>query len=101
MSFLSRENATKTGEVRNVTTMPPATTTEIPPTTEVPGEEKPESPEVEQQGSMTIFFILLVVGMLLSVSRVLHNVKLCFLQLTFSWIDLSLFILTHSHLSRP
>ena len=83
--------------------MPPATTTEIPPTTEVPGEEKPESPEVEQQGSMTIFFILLVVGVLLSVSRLLSNVKLCYLQLTYSWIDLnlSLFILTHSHLSRP
>ena len=100
---MSRENATNAGEVRNVTTMPPATTTEIPPTTEVPGEEKPESPEVEQQGSMTIFFILLVVGMLLSVSRLLSNVKLCYLQLTYSWIDLnlSLFILTHSHLSRP
>lgn len=79
--------------------MPPATTTEIPPTTEIPGEEKPESPEVEQQGSMTIFFILLVVGMLLSVSRLLHNVKLCYLQLTYSWIDLSLFILTDSQLS--
>ena len=50
---------------------------------------------------MTIFFILLVVGMLLSVSRLLHNVKLCYPQLTYSWIDLSLYILTHSHLSRP
>lgn len=78
-NFSLGENATKTGEVRNVTTMPPATTTEIPPTTEVPGEEKPESPEVEQQGSMTIFFILLVVALCILLIHFLLKTKFHYL----------------------
>lgn len=55
-----RGNSTDT---LNRTTTPPVTTTKLPPTTVAPIEEKPESPEVEQHSSMTIFFILLVVGM--------------------------------------
>ncbi|XP_073234014.1 sodium/hydrogen exchanger 8-like [Porites lutea] len=78
-NFSLGENATKTGEVRNVTTVPPATTTEIPPTTEVPGEEKPESPEVEQQGSMTIFFILLVVALCILLIHFLLKTKFHYL----------------------
>lgn len=78
-NFSLGENATKTGEVRNVTTMPPATTTEIPPTTEVPGEEKPESPELEQQGSMTIFFILLVVALCILLIHFLLKTKFHYL----------------------
>lgn len=78
-NFSLGENATNAGEVRNVTTMPPATTTEIPPTTEVPGEEKPESPEVEQQGSMTIFFILLVVALCILLIHFLLKTKFHYL----------------------
>lgn len=78
-NFSLGENATNAGEVSNVTTMPPATTTEIPPTTEVPGEEKPESPEVEQQGSMTIFFILLVVALCILLIHFLLKTKFHYL----------------------
>ncbi|XP_027046318.1 sodium/hydrogen exchanger 8-like isoform X2 [Pocillopora damicornis] len=51
------------GEV-NATKTTPVTTTQPPTTTEAPIEEIPEPPEVEQHSSMTIFFILLVVGAL-------------------------------------
>lgn len=60
-SFFSMNNTE--GEV-NATKTTPVTTTQPPTTTEAPIEEIPEPPEVEQHSSMTIFFILLVVGMI-------------------------------------
>lgn len=64
-SFFSMNNTE--GEV-NATKTTPVTTTQPPTTTEAPIEEIPEPPEVEQHSSMTIFFILLVVGMILKSS---------------------------------
>jgi len=50
-------------------TTPSPVTTQLPTTTVAPAEEVPEPPEVEQHSSMTIFFILLVVGMILNVFK--------------------------------
>lgn len=50
-------------------TTPSPVTTQLPTTTVAQAEEVPEPPEVEQHSSMTIFFILLVVGMILNVFK--------------------------------
>ena len=47
-----------------ITTPRPSTAESASPTVSPTTEEEPESPEVEQHSSMTIFFILLVVGKL-------------------------------------
>ena len=62
----------------NSTTHAPVTT-ELPTTTVAPAEEVPEPPEVEQHSSMTIFFILLVVGMIFNVFNT---------ALSYSWLNL-------------
>lgn len=61
--FLSTKNITDSGEI-NATQSTPVITRSPPTTTVAPIEEIPEPPEVEQHSSMTIFFILLVVGMI-------------------------------------
>lgn len=50
-------------------TTPAPVTTQPATTTVAPAEEVPEPPEVEQHSSMTIFFILLVVGMICNVIK--------------------------------
>lgn len=64
LHFKHRGNSNDTDLDPNATASPlPVLTTKTPPTTIQPAEEIPEPPEVEQHSSMTIFFILLVVGM--------------------------------------
>jgi len=66
-TYLSTKNKTEPA-MANITTPSPVTT-QPPTTTIAPAEEVPESPEVEKQSSMTIFFILLVVGMIFKVFK--------------------------------
>ena len=68
ISILSKKNTTDLASVNGTT---PAPLTTQPPTTATvaPAEEIPEPPEVEQHSSMTIFFILLVVGMIFNVFK--------------------------------
>ena len=57
----------------NKSTTPAPVTTQLATTTVAPTEEVPEPPEVEQHSSMTIFFILLVVGMICNVFKTALN----------------------------